>query len=327
MPDAVRARRRAPRGGRRRRLRRRSIVLHVSAGNPFRRWPAASFAGAGRDARRRQIRRGASSSPPGRPRADAAEAVAGAGARAGRRRRPRGIVRTRRVRPVGAARAGRSRGALHRRRQRAAARRRHHRARRSSRCSGRRCPSDRCRGAIRRSARIAVDAGPLPCRPCHQRHCVPGDFRCLTAISPTDGASTACRQRWDGLSWSTDDHVLRSQPACRRAIALEQIGLLRRSSASSPPCSCRLRRRRSCWRVAALCWLASHLSRRRAARGAAVLLAARRLRGADAGVGRLLARSARQLHRLQAAGAADARADRLRLRARRARQLGAEHRS
>ena len=32
---------------------------------------------------------------------------------------------------------------------------------------------------------IGVDAGPLPCRPCHQRHCVPGDFRCLTAISPT----------------------------------------------------------------------------------------------------------------------------------------------
>jgi len=31
----------------------------------------------------------------------------------------------------------------------------------------------------------AVDAGPLPCRPCHQRNCVPGDFRCLTAISPT----------------------------------------------------------------------------------------------------------------------------------------------
>jgi ADP-heptose:LPS heptosyltransferase len=32
---------------------------------------------------------------------------------------------------------------------------------------------------------IAIDAGPLPCRPCHQRHCVPGDFRCLTGISPT----------------------------------------------------------------------------------------------------------------------------------------------
>jgi ADP-heptose:LPS heptosyltransferase len=30
----------------------------------------------------------------------------------------------------------------------------------------------------------AIDAGTLPCRPCHQRHCVPGDFRCLTGIAP-----------------------------------------------------------------------------------------------------------------------------------------------
>ena len=29
-----------------------------------------------------------------------------------------------------------------------------------------------------------VDEGPLPCRPCHQRHCEPGDFRCLTRIAP-----------------------------------------------------------------------------------------------------------------------------------------------
>jgi len=28
----------------------------------------------------------------------------------------------------------------------------------------------------------AVDAGPLPCRPCRQRVCAPGDFRCLTSI-------------------------------------------------------------------------------------------------------------------------------------------------
>ena len=27
-----------------------------------------------------------------------------------------------------------------------------------------------------------VDPGALPCRPCHQRTCVPGDFRCLTGI-------------------------------------------------------------------------------------------------------------------------------------------------
>ena len=29
-----------------------------------------------------------------------------------------------------------------------------------------------------------LDAGPLPCRPCHQRRCEPGDFRCLSGIRP-----------------------------------------------------------------------------------------------------------------------------------------------
>jgi ADP-heptose:LPS heptosyltransferase len=29
----------------------------------------------------------------------------------------------------------------------------------------------------------SVSSGPLPCRPCDQRVCVPGDFRCLTGIS------------------------------------------------------------------------------------------------------------------------------------------------
>ena len=29
-----------------------------------------------------------------------------------------------------------------------------------------------------------VDAGPLPCRPCNERACEPGDFRCLTRIAP-----------------------------------------------------------------------------------------------------------------------------------------------
>ena len=32
-------------------------------------------------------------------------------------------------------------------------------------------------------ATASVDAGPLPCRPCHQRVCVPGDFRCLTHVT------------------------------------------------------------------------------------------------------------------------------------------------
>jgi ADP-heptose:LPS heptosyltransferase len=30
---------------------------------------------------------------------------------------------------------------------------------------------------------LSVDVNGLSCRPCEQRHCVPGDFRCLTHIS------------------------------------------------------------------------------------------------------------------------------------------------
>ena len=38
-----------------------------------------------------------------------------------------------------------------------------------------------------------IDAGPLPCRPCDERTCVPGDFRCLTQISPDRVAAAAER--------------------------------------------------------------------------------------------------------------------------------------
>ena len=38
---------------------------------------------------------------------------------------------------------------------------------------------------------IAVDAGPLSCRPCDQRQCVHGDFRCLTGITVDRVASAA----------------------------------------------------------------------------------------------------------------------------------------
>ena len=104
---------------------------------------------------------------------------------------------------------------------------RRRRARRSSRCSARRCRSGRCRGAIRRSAPSAVDAGPLPCRPCHQRHCVPGDFRCLTAISPTMVIDSRARQLLSSESReaeSTDDLSLTAGVPPRDR--LEQIGLL-----------------------------------------------------------------------------------------------------
>jgi lipopolysaccharide heptosyltransferase II len=38
-----------------------------------------------------------------------------------------------------------------------------------------------------------VDAGELPCRPCSQRQCVPGDFRCLTGITFEQVAAAAER--------------------------------------------------------------------------------------------------------------------------------------
>ena len=39
----------------------------------------------------------------------------------------------------------------------------------------------------------AVDAGPLECRPCRQRVCAPGDFRCLTRITAEQVAAAAER--------------------------------------------------------------------------------------------------------------------------------------
>jgi ADP-heptose:LPS heptosyltransferase len=44
---------------------------------------------------------------------------------------------------------------------------------------------------------ISIDAGPLPCRPCHQRTCVPGDFRCLTQIS-ADAVADAAERLLEG---------------------------------------------------------------------------------------------------------------------------------
>jgi len=46
---------------------------------------------------------------------------------------------------------------------------------------------------------VAVQPGPLACRPCHQRRCVPGDFRCLTALTP-DGVLAAVERVLDASS-------------------------------------------------------------------------------------------------------------------------------
>ena len=164
------------------------IVMHVSAGNPFRRWPAAAFATvaaelAREDPRRRVI---VTSGP---SEADAADAVVQqarslAGDAAG------GILRTgefnlaelRALVGRAALYIGGDSGPLHV----AATTRTPVVALFGPTLPERSMPwRDPAIGAI------ALDAGALPCRPCHQRHCVPGDFRCLTGISPTMVLSAA----------------------------------------------------------------------------------------------------------------------------------------
>ncbi|MGD9903225.1 MAG: glycosyltransferase family 9 protein [Vicinamibacterales bacterium] len=157
------------------------VVLHVSASNPFRRWPRASFArlaaglAAGDPARRIMITAGPSE-------ADAADAVAAEAAQlAGGA--AAGIVRsgepTLEELEVIVSRArlfiGGDSGPLH-----------------VAATTGVPIvalfgPTLPARSMPWRAATIpavALEPGPLPCRPCHQRRCVPGDFRCLTAITP-----------------------------------------------------------------------------------------------------------------------------------------------
>ena len=67
----------------------------------------------------------------------------------------------------------------------------------------------------------AVDAGVLPCRPCDQRVCAPGDFRCLTRIVP----EAVGRRRPSGCSRSAYDAVGR---ACLRIEAAPALGGARR---------------------------------------------------------------------------------------------------
>ena len=164
------------------------VVMHVSAGNPFRRWPAASFATvaaelARDDGRRRVI---ITSGPSEAAAATAVAEQAGqlAGDAASR------IVRTGEF-DLAELRAlvgradlyiGGDSGPLHV----AATTNTPIVALFGPTLAERSMP---WRDPAIRA--IAIDGGPLPCRPCHQRQCVPGDYRCLTAISPTMVVSAA----------------------------------------------------------------------------------------------------------------------------------------
>jgi lipopolysaccharide heptosyltransferase II len=160
----------------------RLIVLHVSAGNPFRRWPAGSFATAAATlatqdpARRIIVTSGPSESAAATAVADGARALAGAAAPRILRAGEFDLAELRALVDRAALYIGGDSGPLHI----AATTRTPIVALFGPTLPDRSMPwRDPAIGAI------AVDGGALPCRPCHQRHCIPGDFRCLTAISPT----------------------------------------------------------------------------------------------------------------------------------------------
>jgi ADP-heptose:LPS heptosyltransferase len=167
------------------------MVVHVSAGNPFRRWPEPAFvqlvcALAGGNDRRRLV---LSSGPSDRAAADRIAAAA---------RHQLGADRAGRVVDLGEfdiaelrALVVRSRlfvggdtGPLH------------VAATTSTPIVGIYGPTLPARSAPWRDPVIpteAVEQRGLPCRPCEQRVCEPGDFRCLTTLKPEEVISAAER--------------------------------------------------------------------------------------------------------------------------------------
>lgn len=156
------------------------VVIHVSAGNPFRRWPSASFVKlvtrlAEADARRRII---IISGPSERRAAQvigAASRAALGGGKAVIDDLDVNLAELRALMEKAALFIGGDSGPLH-----------------VAGTSGVPLvglfgPTLSERSAPWRPARFvteSVELRDLPCRPCHQRQCEPGDFRCLAWIEP-----------------------------------------------------------------------------------------------------------------------------------------------
>jgi ADP-heptose:LPS heptosyltransferase len=162
------------------------IVLHVSAGNPFRRWPQSSFAelAAALVSRHAGVRVIVVSGPSERDAAahvveSARAALSPDSPRCGRDRvlflGDTSLAELRALLDRAALFIGGDSGPLH-----IAATTR-------TPIVGLYGPTLPVRSAPWRSPALtteSVEGGPLPCRPCDQRVCVPGDFRCLTRITP-----------------------------------------------------------------------------------------------------------------------------------------------
>lgn len=165
------------------------VVMHVSAGNPFRRWPAESFAAAAAALVQRdpQLRVILVSGPSDHAAAAAiardARVVAGA---AGARilEADYDLAELRDLVARSAVYIGGDSGPLH------------IAATTGTPIVALLGPTLPERSRPWRDPRWfteMVDAGPLPCRPCDQRHCAPGDFRCLTRITAEQVVGAALR--------------------------------------------------------------------------------------------------------------------------------------
>jgi ADP-heptose:LPS heptosyltransferase len=158
----------------------RLIVMHVSAGNPFRRWPAASFAAtaaalAGDPRRRIIITSGPSEAGAAEGVAAEARKVAGASAERILRCGEFDLAELKALVDRAALFIGGDSGPLHIAATTATP---------VVALFGPTLPERSMPWRDPRRRAIAIDAGVLPCRPCHQRTCVPGDFRCLAMIAP-----------------------------------------------------------------------------------------------------------------------------------------------
>lgn len=176
------------------------VVVHVSAGNPFRRWPEASFAIlvaalAQQDPRRRiLLTSGPSDLPAARRIADEARRQLGPLAIAVPDAGEFDLQELHALVARAAVYIGGDSGPLH-----VAA---------TTRTPivellGPTLPERSRPWRDPRWFAETIDVGALPCRPCHQRHCAPGDFRCLTQITPERVASAA--ERALAANWKEAD--------------------------------------------------------------------------------------------------------------------------
>ena len=196
------------------------IVLHVSAGNPFRRWPPEAFAGVIVElARRDPARRFMVTSGPSD--AGAARAIverAGEGLGAAATVVSHGQFDVAELRALAARAAvyiGGDSGPLHI-------------------AATTQTPIVALFGPTLAERSMpwrdptwfaeAIDGGPLPCRPCHQRTCQPGDFRCLTGIAADRVVAAAERALASGRANVEPMDVGADLPASAEAAADRQVG-------------------------------------------------------------------------------------------------------